>query len=41
MAEPGTHVRRMDTEEMLEVLLPLTQYAFHASPLTPYLHEYF
>ena len=41
MAEPSSHVRRMAAEEMLEVLFPLIQYAFHALPLTPYLHEYF
>lgn len=34
MKEPNTstHVRKMATEEMLEVMFPLTQYAFHASP---------
>jgi predicted acetyltransferase len=32
MVERTTEIRRMPTEEMLEVLFPLTQYAFHASP---------
>jgi predicted acetyltransferase len=32
MAESTIEIRRMPTEEMLEVLFPLTQYAFHASP---------
>ncbi|MBN1659266.1 MAG: GNAT family N-acetyltransferase [Anaerolineae bacterium] len=32
MTEPSTDIRRLSTEEMLDVLFPLTQYAFHASP---------
>jgi predicted acetyltransferase len=32
MAETSIGVRRLSTEEMLDVLFPLTQYAFHASP---------
>jgi GNAT superfamily N-acetyltransferase len=32
MAEAATQIRRMSTEEMLEVLFPLAQYAFHPSP---------
>ena len=40
MAEPSSHVRRMAAEEMLEVLFPLTRYAFHTSPLTPYLRVF-
>jgi predicted acetyltransferase len=32
MTEPTIDIRRMPTDEMLEVMFPLTQYAFHASP---------
>ena len=32
MTEPATQIRRMSTEEMLDVLFPLARYAFHASP---------
>jgi predicted acetyltransferase len=32
LTEATTQIRSMPTEEMLEVLFPLAQYAFHASP---------
>ncbi|MEJ2208079.1 MAG: GNAT family N-acetyltransferase [Anaerolineae bacterium] len=32
MTDPAIQIRRMSTEEMLDVLFPLAQYAFHASP---------
>ena len=32
MTEPAAQIRRLPTEEMLDVLFPLAQYAFHASP---------
>ncbi|MBN1660498.1 MAG: GNAT family N-acetyltransferase, partial [Anaerolineae bacterium] len=40
MAEPTIDVRRLSAAEMAEVMFPITEYAFHASPPLPHEAEF-